>query len=166
MCETNSLDLFAQSTHFSFVFQGNGPTSTKWSSAKPFGTIPGPSQLTMLARFLPGGTNISFSSLYISSNSPDRLFVHFPHQFTRNPGKYHNIEWVDMRRSMNAEYGNLMKMPGPFGGKPILVAYEAPDFEHIFRSEGVWPKRRGMEILDHYRRTIRPDIFAKTGAGY
>lgn len=41
-----------------FVFQENGPISTEWSRAKPFESIPGLGQLTVLTRFLPGGTYI------------------------------------------------------------------------------------------------------------
>lgn len=64
---------------------------------------------------------------------------------------------------MRVEYGSILKMPGLFGKKPMLITYEPIAYEQIYRAEGVWPHRMGMETFDHYRHTIRPDIFEKTG---
>lgn len=33
----------------------------------------------------------------------------------------------------------------------------------MFRTEGIWPLRRGMATFDHYRKHIRPDLFAESG---
>lgn len=44
-----------------------------------------------------------------------------------------------------------------------MFLYQPNDFEQIFRTEGVWPVRRGLNTFDYYRKQIRPDIFAETG---
>lgn len=64
---------------------------------------------------------------------------------------------------MRAEYGSVLRMPGLFGKKPIILAYEPVAYEQVFRAEGVWPNRLGLETFEHYRNTIRPDIFEKSG---
>lgn len=33
----------------------------------------------------------------------------------------------------------------------------------VFRSEGQWPVRMGLETLAHYRKNIRPEIYKEQG---
>lgn len=78
-------------------------------------------------------------------------------------GQYHNIELAELHRALRAEYGDLIKFPGLFGNKGVIFSYLPTDFEHMFRTEGIWPLRRGMATFDHYRKHIRPDLFAESG---
>lgn len=64
---------------------------------------------------------------------------------------------------MNEEYGAISKFPGMFGNKEVVMIYDSNDFEMVFRTEGIWPNRRGISTFDHYRRDVRPDIFKNNG---
>lgn len=64
---------------------------------------------------------------------------------------------------MRDEYGPLTKMPGLFGRRDILVAYDPNDYEHIYRTEGIWPLRRGNELFSYYRKKVRPELFKNVG---
>lgn len=79
------------------------------------------------------------------------------------PGKYRNLDLCSLHKALRAEYGTLIKFPGVFGNKPILISYLPKDFEYVFRSEGAWPHRRGIATFDYYRKHIRPDLFEISG---
>ena len=45
-------------------------------------------------------------------------------------------------------------------GKPEMVFTNDPnDIEMVFRTEGQWPERKGLDSMVHYRKNLRPDIF-------
>lgn len=68
-----------------------------------------------------------------------------------------------MQKSLNAEYGPLTKLPGMFGRPDTLLAFDPEDFARIYRTEGIWPTRRGMETFTYYRKQVRPDLFHNMG---
>lgn len=68
-----------------------------------------------------------------------------------------------MQTKLREEYGPLTKMPGLFGRPPVVMSFDAKDFETIYRTEGIWPSRRGLETFVHYRKQIRPDVFKDMG---
>lgn len=57
----------------------------------------------------------------------------------------------------------MIKLPGTFGRQDIIFTFDAKDFEKIYRTEGIWPQRRGLETFTHYRTKIRPDVFKDMG---
>lgn len=68
-----------------------------------------------------------------------------------------------MHKALKDQYGDLVKLPGMLGRKEIVVAFDPVIFEKVFRTEGIWPGRRGLETFVHYRKNVRPDVFVKTG---
>jgi hypothetical protein len=36
-------------------------------------------------------------------------------------------------------------------------------FSQVHRNEGAWPYRRGLEILQYYRKKLRPEIYEEVG---
>lgn len=65
---------------------------------------------------------------------------------------------------MREEYGKLAKFPGLFGQPDMIFTFEPNDVEKIFRNEGKYPARRGLDSLEYFRGTYRKDWFEK-GAG-
>lgn len=41
----------------------------------------------------------------------------------------------------------------------MVICLEPKNYEIVFRTEGSWPIRRGIETFNYYRETVRPDIF-------
>lgn len=69
----------------------------------------------------------------------------------------------DLNRVMKEKYGNLVRFPGMLGRRPVVLSFDPDSFEKVFRTEGQWPIRRGLETFDYYRKHVRPDIFRGTG---
>lgn len=68
-----------------------------------------------------------------------------------------------MHRAMRKDYGDLVRIPGLFGRADTLIAYKPDIFEKVYRTEGQFPKRRGLETFIYYRKKVRPEIFGDTG---
>lgn len=78
-------------------------------------------------------------------------------------GKFHKASFIDIHRALRNELGNFYRLPGVFGQKTLLITFDADDIELIFRNEGTYPYRRGMETMRHYRQNIRNDIYEVGG---
>lgn len=79
-------------------------------------------------------------------------------------GKYHKLNVVELSNKMNAEYGEIAKFPGLFGQRDMIFTFDPNDVEKVFRHEGKFPIRRGLDTLDYFRGTYRKEWFEK-GAG-
>lgn len=78
-------------------------------------------------------------------------------------GRYHELPIVDMHRAMRADYGDIVRIPGFMGRADTLLTFKPEMFEKVFRTEGPFPQRRGLETFTYYRKKVRPEIFADTG---
>lgn len=82
----------------------------------------------------------------------------------KSTGKYQNLNVTELSIKLKEEYGNLAKFPGIFGQRDMLFTFDANDVEKIFRTEGKFPARRGLDTLEYFRKTYKQDWFEK-GAG-
>lgn len=98
------------------------------------------------------------SSDYIACKQKAKLI-----DITAPPGKLHNVPIEQMHRTLREQYGDILKLPGMFGRKDIVLSFDPAIFEKVFRTEGPWPHRRALETFVHYRKNIRPDLFGETG---
>lgn len=49
-------------------------------------------------------------------------------------------------------------------GRPaMVVSFDPAHYQLVYRNEGSWPVRRGIETFDYYRKHVRPDIFKDLG---
>ena len=78
-------------------------------------------------------------------------------------GKYYNLSLKQLHQCLRDDYGLIVKLPGMMGKKDIVISFDPKDYEKVFRNEGVWPIRRGMETFIYYRKNIRKDIFKDLG---
>ncbi|KAF7283082.1 hypothetical protein GWI33_001488 [Rhynchophorus ferrugineus] len=107
-----------------------------WDQAKPFSSIPGPKPLPILGnvwRFFPG------------------------------IGEYHNIELVNWYKGMKEKYGDIVYFSGIPGKKPSVLCFNPDDTETIFRNEGTWPIRYGLNSYIYYQQKMRHDVFQGIG---
>lgn len=51
-----------------------------------------------------------------------------------------------------------------FGNPAILMIFNENDVEKLFRREGQYPMRKGLDTLTHYRNNIRSDIYGEFGS--
>ncbi|KAL1397369.1 hypothetical protein pipiens_009812 [Culex pipiens pipiens] len=78
-------------------------------------------------------------------------------------GRYHDVTLLDLHRRLREDYGDLLVMPGSFGRSDIVLTYNTDDFVKLFRNEGPWPHRRGIDTFDYYRKNVRPEVFRGLG---
>ena len=74
-------------------------------------------------------------------------------------GKHHNLGLKGVHFKLRNEYGDVVHLPGSFGKKGIVFLFNPKDIETMFRNDGQWPYRRGMEVLNDFRTNERPDLF-------
>lgn len=68
-----------------------------------------------------------------------------------------------MHRALRRDYGEILRIPGFFGRGDTLITFNPKMFEKVFRTEGPYPNRRGLETFTYYRKKVRPEIFGETG---
>lgn len=77
-------------------------------------------------------------------------------------GALNNKSLTEIQKDFQTRYGNVCKLPGFMGKEDIIFVYEPKDFEKIFRNEGEFPVRRGLDSFDYYRNVHRKDLFPQT----
>lgn len=68
---------------------------------------------------------------------------------------------VDLSNKLRDEYGSLAKFPGLFKQRDMIFTFDPNDVETIFRNEGKFPMRRGLDTLEYFRGTMKKDWFEK-----
>lgn len=71
---------------------------------------------------------------------------------------------TSISRAITAEFGQIAKLPALFGKPETVMTFNVEDVVKVFRTEGNFPVRLGMETLQHYRKNIRPDIYGEYGS--
>ncbi|KAJ6639074.1 putative cytochrome P450 12b2, mitochondrial, partial [Pseudolycoriella hygida] len=77
-------------------------------------------------------------------------------------GRYHNLHFLEMNKKMYEDHGSIMRLPGILGKPDRVFTFNPNDMEIIFRNEGKWPIRQGIDTFDYYRKQVRPDVFKKS----
>lgn len=68
-----------------------------------------------------------------------------------------------MHRDLRASYGDIVRVPTLPGRKNIIVTFDPVIYEKVFRTEGKYPVRDGIDAFVYYRKKVRPDIFGESG---
>ncbi|XP_057319460.1 cytochrome P450 CYP12A2-like isoform X2 [Microplitis mediator] len=95
-----------------------------WEQAKPYHQIPGPKSYPIVGN----------------------LFKFLPYI-----GEYGNMPLYEQMKSLNKQYGNIVKLSGVFGRRPSVFLYDPEQCEKMYRLEGVWPMRIAIETMCKYR---------------
>ncbi|XP_055847816.1 cytochrome P450 CYP12A2-like [Episyrphus balteatus] len=79
-------------------------------------------------------------------------------------GRYYKKPLPEINRIYRKDYGEIFMLPGLFGKRNVVCSFDPEDYQKVFRTEGIWPVRRGLDIVHYYRKILRPHIF-KHAAG-
>ncbi|XP_055847818.1 cytochrome P450 CYP12A2-like [Episyrphus balteatus] len=60
---------------------------------------------------------------------------------------------------LQKKYGDFLILPGIFGKKPILMAFDPNMFREVFRNEGIWPARRNFDSAFYFRNVYKKEYF-------
>ncbi|XP_064536704.1 cytochrome P450 CYP12A2-like [Drosophila montana] len=55
--------------------------------------------------------------------------------------------------------GNIVMLKSIFGKPPLIITQNPDDFETVYRHDGIWPYRKGFELLNYHRNVHRVDYF-------
>lgn len=78
-------------------------------------------------------------------------------------GKFNKMSMIDIQKSLRQELGDFYRLPGMFGQNTNVTTFDANDIEFIHRNEGVYPFRRGLDTMTHFRKNIRSDVYSVGG---
>lgn len=79
-------------------------------------------------------------------------------------GRFYQKSLRGMISQMQHEFGSLCIFNAQLGQKPFVMTFLPDDYEKVFRLEGKWPYRRGLDSFEYFRKKVRPDLFP-SGAG-
>lgn len=78
-------------------------------------------------------------------------------------GEFYGKNHDDLYRTIRSKFGDVFIFPGMFGKKDILMTFHPDDFATIFRTEGAWPVREGLETLTYHRKVRSAEFFGNIG---
>ncbi|CAG9797568.1 unnamed protein product [Chironomus riparius] len=79
-------------------------------------------------------------------------------------GRYYKKSMREMQQLFYEEYGNIMRIPAMLGRPQFIITFNPDDFETVYRVEGNWPVRMGLDSLTYYRDTKRQEIYGDLGS--
>lgn len=101
----------------------------EWQNAKPYNQIPGPSMLKLIKETALPG------------------------------GRYYKLPMIEMMTKFRQDFGSILRLPGSFGRKDIVMLFSPDDIEKVHRNEGKMPIRRGIDSVAYFRKNYRQDIY-------
>ncbi|KAG8238624.1 hypothetical protein J437_LFUL018542, partial [Ladona fulva] len=108
--------------------------SVSWDQAKPFEEIPGPKPLPIIGNL---------------------------HQFLF--GDFTERDILKLHKGLMKKYGKIMKMTNIPGRRDMVVVFDPKMMAEVYRKEGPWPDRDGMQAFLYYRKVYRKDFFEGVG---
>ncbi|KAG8221869.1 hypothetical protein J437_LFUL003245, partial [Ladona fulva] len=78
-------------------------------------------------------------------------------------GEFHGIALLDLHRELHKKYGDIVFFGGFPGRRDVVIIYRPEEMEAIFRNEGEWPIRDGMQSMVYYRKITRKDFYKDDG---
>ncbi|KAH8372716.1 hypothetical protein KR009_003436 [Drosophila setifemur] len=76
-------------------------------------------------------------------------------------GEFHDASITEFTSTMRKRYGDTFVMPGLFGRKDWVATFNTKDIEMVFRNEGMWPHREGLDSIVYFREHVRPDVYGE-----
>ncbi|XP_026478439.1 cytochrome P450 12b1, mitochondrial-like [Ctenocephalides felis] len=74
-------------------------------------------------------------------------------------GKLSGLNMLDLGLKLYEDYGDIVKLKGMPGKEDMVFVYDLDAIEKVYRTEGSWPVRPGLETREHYIKEKRPEIF-------
>lgn len=75
-------------------------------------------------------------------------------------GEYGAYDVTTQLRILRDRYGDIVKLDGVMNRRACILLFSSELCEKMYRVEGIWPMRIGMECLHHYRKN-REHIYDK-----
>lgn len=76
-------------------------------------------------------------------------------------GEFYDASVSEYASIMRKRYGDVYIMPGMFGRKDWVTTFNTKDIEMVFRNEGLWPRRDGLDSIVYFRKHVRTDVYGE-----
>lgn len=80
-------------------------------------------------------------------------------------GEFAGFPFDKVLSTCRERYGDIFLLPGAIGQPTNLITYNVKDFEKIFRTEGAYPIRPGLEVMTHYRLSKKDNFYSEEYLG-
>lgn len=78
-------------------------------------------------------------------------------------GQLYNKGLLEQHKLLRDTYGNVVVLKSTMGKPDFVFLFDPKDMEVVFRTEGKWPFRLQLEVLEEFRTKERPDLFQGIG---
>ncbi|XP_055847825.1 cytochrome P450 CYP12A2-like [Episyrphus balteatus] len=76
-------------------------------------------------------------------------------------GQYYDKSFTEYIMHARKQYGDTFKIPGTLGKVDVVMLFNVDDIQKVFRTEGIWPNRPGMDSMAYYRKKYRSELYDK-----
>nr|AFH54190.1 cytochrome P450 [Bactrocera dorsalis] len=77
-------------------------------------------------------------------------------------GEFADLSLNDFIFKCRERLGDIYRLPGVIGQPDSVVLFNVDDFEKVYRTEGIWPKRPGTDAVRYYRENRKDGFFKET----
>lgn len=78
-------------------------------------------------------------------------------------GDLYNAPIDKIQQYYRKQYGDIVRLPGVFGKRDMLITFDPKMYEIVYRTEGNWPLRRAVEPFEYFRKHVRPELYHGIG---
>lgn len=78
-------------------------------------------------------------------------------------GEFHKKQMVDVMKALQKQYGDVYVFPGAGGKRDVVFTFNPDDYATVFRNEGPWPFRDGLDTIVYHRKVRNADFYGNNG---
>lgn len=79
-------------------------------------------------------------------------------------GKLYGKTTSELYNTYRKRYGEIFRLPGVSQtDSNEIVLWNPRHYETVFRTEGLWPTRKGLASMEHFRHVRRTELFGNAG---
>lgn len=78
-------------------------------------------------------------------------------------GEFYGKSLNDFYKGARSKYGDIFVFPAMFGREDHIMTFNPDDMAMIYRTEGKWPYRDGIDTLNYHRKVRHANFFGNYG---
>ena len=79
----------------------------------------------------------------------------------RPGGALDGKDFIAVQDAFVNKYGKICRLPGQLGKPDFVMITDPDDMELVYRNEGQFPVREGIETMNYHRKLLRKDVYKK-----
>ncbi|KAL5276503.1 hypothetical protein ACFFRR_001995 [Megaselia abdita] len=78
-------------------------------------------------------------------------------------GEFHKKQMVDVMKTLQKQNGDIYVFSGAGGKRDVVFTFNPNDYATVFRNEGPWPFRDGLDTIVYHRKVRNADFYGSNG---